>query len=71
MVPTMQETSTKRSTERAFVVQFDPDTDGRTPFRGRVEMVASGEAARFRSRKQLIALLAASLDRPARREVEA
>jgi hypothetical protein len=44
----------QRPTERAFVIQFDPIGDGRSRLRGRAELVASGEAIRFRSVKQLV-----------------
>jgi hypothetical protein len=55
----------KRSTERAFVVQFDPVGDSRGRLTGRVEMVASGEAIRFGSMKQLVGFLVGVLRRPA------
>jgi len=48
-------------TERAFVVQFEPGT--RYRFRGRAELVASGEATRFRSRKHLLDFMAGILRR--------
>ncbi len=44
--------------ERAFVVQFRPETDpseGR--FEGRVEQVASGEGARFESLEELLGFI--------------
>jgi hypothetical protein len=44
----------KPQTERAFVIQFEPVEGARRRLRGRVELVASGEAARFRSLKQLV-----------------
>jgi len=47
------------STQRAFVIQFRPETDvkqGR--FEGRVEHVASGQAAHFHSLDELLAFLA-------------
>jgi hypothetical protein len=53
-----------RATERAFVIQFDPVEGARGRLRGRVEMVASGEATRFRSMKQLVGFLVAILRRP-------
>ena len=43
-----------RKTERAFVIQFDPVEGSRSRLRGRVELVASGEATRFRSLKHLV-----------------
>jgi hypothetical protein len=55
---------------RAFVIQFDPVTGTRSRLRGRVELVASGEAARFRSMKQLRAFLVDVLRRPAAAEPE-
>lgn len=55
---------TKRATERAFVIQFDPVEGRRGRLRGRVEMVASGEALRFGSIKQLTAFLVDVLRRP-------
>jgi hypothetical protein len=55
----------KRSTERAFVVQFDPVGHMRGRLTGRVEMVASGEAIRFGSMKQLVGFLIGVLRRPA------
>ena len=50
-----------RSTERAFVVQFDPLEGARSRVRGRVELVASGEAIRFRSVKQLVGFMVSTL----------
>ena len=55
----------KRSTERAFVIQFDPVDEGRSRVRGRVEQVASGESIRFQSMKQLTRFLVGTLRRPA------
>jgi hypothetical protein len=55
--------SAQRSMERAFVVQFDPVGDVRVPLRGRVELVASGEATRFRSLRQLMRFMADALRR--------
>jgi hypothetical protein len=49
-------------TERAFVIQFEP-TGGARCFRGRAELVASGEATRFRSRKHLLDFMAEILRR--------
>lgn len=43
-----------RQTERAFVIQFEPVEGAASRLRGRVEVVASGEAIRFRSVKQLV-----------------
>ena len=56
---------TKRATERAFVIQFDPVEGNHGRLRGRVEMVASGEAIRFGSMKQLTSFLVDVLRRPA------
>ena len=55
----------KRSTERAFVVQFDPVGVSPGRLTGRVEMVASGEAIRFGSMKQLVGFLVGVLRKPA------
>ena len=49
--------------ERAFVVQFDPVDNTRARLRGRVELVASGEATRFRSLKQLVRFMAEAVRR--------
>jgi hypothetical protein len=65
----MIEPMRKRSTERAFVIQFDPVASPQARLRGRVEMVASGEAMRFASMKQLTKFLVEVLRRPA--DVEA
>jgi hypothetical protein len=47
------------SPERAFVVQFREETQAAgTRFRGRVEHMISGHAARFESPKELVAFLA-------------
>jgi hypothetical protein len=48
--------------ERAFVVQFDP-VETRSPLRGRVEVVASGEATHFHSVTELVGFMVASLRR--------
>jgi hypothetical protein len=56
---------TKRPTERAFVVQFDPVAGARSRLRGRVELVASGDAIRFRSVKQLVDFMTDTLRREA------
>lgn len=46
------------STQRAFVIQFRPGTDvQREEFEGRVEHVASGQAAHFHSLDELLAFL--------------
>lgn len=58
----------KRATERAFVIQFEPVEGNRGRVRGRVEMVASGEAIRFGSMKQLTTFLVDVLRRPATTE---
>ena len=47
----------QRPTDRAFVIQFDPIQDARSRLRGRVELVSTGEATRFRSLKQLVAFM--------------
>ena len=52
--------SRQRSTERAFVVQFEP-VDPHRRLRGRVELVASGEAKRFRSMKELVGFIRETL----------
>ena len=54
----------KRPSERAFVIQFEPVNGGRSRARGRVELVASGEALRFRSVKQLVAFMMDTLRKP-------
>jgi hypothetical protein len=51
----------RRSTERAFVIQFEPVAGERSRLRGRVEQVASGEATRFRSTKQLLDFMRTAL----------
>ena len=61
----MSERTGKRSTERAFVIQFDPVEGMRGRLRGRAELVASGEAMRFGSMKQLVGFLVTVLRRPA------
>ena len=60
----MNTPSGKRATERAFVIQFDAVDNDRGRLRGRVEMVASGEAIRFGSIKQLTTFLVDVLRRP-------
>ena len=57
--------SRPRSTDRAFVVQFDPVRADHGRLRGRVESVASGEVTRFRSLKQLVAFMTGALRRSA------
>ena len=57
-----------RPFDRAFVVQFERIEDGRRRLRGRVEVVASGEAIRFRSLKQLIGFITNQLRTPAKGE---
>jgi hypothetical protein len=54
----------KRPTERAFVIQFEPVAGVRSRLRGRVELVASGEAMRFRSVKQLMGFIVGTLRKP-------
>ena len=49
------------SSERAFVVQFDPVGGVRSRLRGRIEVVASGEAVHFHSLKQLIGFMVGTL----------
>jgi hypothetical protein len=46
------------------VIQFDPIEGTRKRLGGRVELVASGEAARFRSLKQLVDFMVGTLRRP-------
>jgi hypothetical protein len=58
----------RRPTERAFVIQFDPLTSPRGRLRGRVELVASGDAARFRSLKQLLGFMVGTLRKRAAAE---
>jgi hypothetical protein len=58
----------ERTTERAFVIQFEPIEGARSRLRGRVELVASGEATRFRSRKQLVGFMVDILRRRAAAE---
>jgi hypothetical protein len=52
-----------RQTDRAFVIQFDPVEGARSRLRGRVELVASGEAIRFRCLKELVGFLVDQLRR--------
>lgn len=49
--------------ERAFVVRFEPIQGVRGLFHGRVELVASGEALRFRSLTQLLGFMTGALRR--------
>jgi hypothetical protein len=51
----------ERPTERAFVIQFEPIKGARSRLRGRVELVSSGEATRFRSLKQLVGFMVGTL----------
>lgn len=55
------ERASENPTERAFVIQFDPIGGARSRLRGRVELVASSEAIRFRSLKQLVGFLVDTL----------
>ena len=56
---------TQRRAERAFVIQFDPVEGVRSRLRGRVELIASGEAVRFRSLKELLRFIVGTLRRRA------
>ncbi len=51
-----------QSSERAFVIRFEPIHGARGRLRGRVEQVASGEAMRFRSSKELVAFMRRTLE---------
>lgn len=51
----------QKSKARAFVVQFDPVDGPRRRLRGRVELVASGDATHFHSMKQLVEFMVAAL----------
>jgi hypothetical protein len=55
----------ERPTERAFVIQFEPINGARGRLRGRIELVSSGEAIRFRSLKQLVGFMVGTLRRRA------
>jgi len=55
--PSSQDGAGQRQVDRTFVIQFDPVEGTRSRLRGRVELVASGEAIRFRSLKQLVGFL--------------
>jgi hypothetical protein len=59
----MSEQPSKDPTERTFVIRFEPIDGARSRLRGRVELVASGEATRFRSMKQLVDFLVGTLRR--------
>src|SRR5262245_60628080 len=61
--PVRGERARQRATERAFVIQFDPIEGPRSRLRGRVEVVASGDATRFRSLKQLVGFMVGALGR--------
>ena len=65
MMTDIREPAVKRRPPRAFVIQFEPVDGPRSRLRGRVEMVGSGEATRFRSIKQLVGFLVEILRRPA------
>jgi hypothetical protein len=62
---TTRERSFENPTERALVIQFDSIEGARSRFRGRVEVVASGEATHFLSLKQLVGFMAGALRRRA------
>ena len=48
--------------ERAFVVQFRPETDAsQGRFEGRVEQVATGEGTRFQSLEELLGFIRRTL----------
>jgi hypothetical protein len=64
----VQEGAGSRQTDRAFVIQFDPVEGARSRLRGRVELVASGDAIRFRSLKELVGFLVDQLRRRAKGE---
>jgi hypothetical protein len=58
-MPYPSDTSGHLSVTRAFVVQFDTDTDpARWHFAGRVEHVVSGKATPFHSLEALLAFVA-------------
>ncbi len=61
----MRRDTGKKSTERAFVVQFNEIEGARGRLSGRVELVASGESVRFLSMKALTRFLVEVLRRPA------
>ena len=58
----MDEKPRGKPTERAFVVQFRPAEPGRRlRVRGRVEHMDSGRAIQFRSIRELVSFMKASL----------
>ncbi len=58
----MTERTRTSPAQRAFVVQFRPETDPRTGrFEGRVEQVASGESASFQSLEEVVEFMARTL----------
>jgi hypothetical protein len=59
--PSAVEPPRPTKTERAFVIQFEPVGGARSRLRGRAELVASGEAIRFRSVKQLVDFMVGTL----------
>lgn len=61
----MRDGTGKKSTERAFVVQFNAVEGARGRLSGRVELVASGESVRFVSMKELTRFLVEVVRRPA------
>ena len=65
MPPMSAQTSRTPPAERAFVIQFEPVDGTRGRVRGRVQLVASGEALRFRSVKQLVRFMLDTLRQPA------
>ncbi len=50
------------------MIQFEPIADPARRLRGRVEVVASGEATRFQSVKQLVGFMARTLRKRAATE---
>ena len=66
--PSSQDGAGQRQVDRTFVIQFDPVEGARSRLRGRVELVASGEAIRFRSRKELFGFLVGQLRKRAKGE---
>jgi len=66
--PSSQDGAGQRLVDRTFVIQFDPVEGARSRLRGRVELVASGEAIRFRSLKELFGFLVGQLRRRAKGE---
>jgi hypothetical protein len=61
----MRNGTAKKSTERAFVIQFNAVEGARGRLSGRVESVASGECVRFVSMKELMRFLVDVVRRPA------